>query len=91
MRIENNYNFKSLWFCYKIIGKHKFYVSFFIYRKRCDFVIFKIDYIEKRFFAIMFMNLTFYMSYDGSVKRFFFYKEKQFKVLIKKLKEDEYK
>lgn len=87
MRIERNFNFKRLWFCYKIINLYKVYICLFLWNSRNDFVIFKIDYIEKRFLAIMIMNLTFYMSYDGELKRFFFYKEKNFKILLKKLED----
>ena len=47
MRIERDLNYKSLWFCYKIISWWKCYISLWInseYNCKKDFVIFKIDW-----------------------------------------------
>jgi hypothetical protein len=91
MRTENYFKIaKKLWFAWKIITWHKIYISMYYQMAESDFVIFKIDWIEKRFLCCMFLNLTFYMSYDGELKRLFFYKEKKFKVLLKKLNDNKY-
>lgn len=87
MRLEREFNFKRLWFCYKIINLYKVYICLFLWNSRNDFVIFKIDYIGKRFFTIVFMHLTFYMWWDGKIRRLFFYKEKKFKHLLDKVDE----
>jgi hypothetical protein len=90
MRKENNFNIKRLWLSYKIINFYKIYICIFMWNKKRDFVIFKIDYIENKFFTIMLLNFTLYMSYEGETKRFFLYKEKKFKILLKKLNDNKY-
>lgn len=87
MRIEREFNFKRLWFCYKIINLYKIYICLFLWNSRSDFVIFKIDYIEKRFFIIVIMHLTLFMWWDGKIRRLFFWKEKKFKYFLKNVDE----
>lgn len=89
MRLEREFNFKRLWFCYKIINLYKIYICLFLWNSRNDFVIFKIDYIEKRFFTIVIMHLTLFMWWDGKIRRLFFWKENKFKVLLKRIKDGE--
>jgi hypothetical protein len=66
----NSLHMGKIWFCYKISGLNRIYISIFISGNK-DFVLFKIDWIKSnvRFFVLVLFDIILVMSFAGKVRR----------------------